>query len=50
MILRLKIDLFIKFACQNYGILSQQKREKYFSVLTEKEVISMQDIIKANML
>jgi len=44
------IDLFIKFACQNYGILSQQKREKYFSVLTEKEVISMQDIIKANML
>lgn len=44
------IDLFIKFACQNHGFVSEQKREKYFERLTNEEISALQEVIKLNML
>ena len=43
------IDLFIKFAIQNHGILGQQKRTKYFVKLTDDEIDQLQSIVKLHM-
>ena len=40
-----KIDLFIEVCRENQGILSASKRKKYFSMLTDEEVGSLEKII-----
>ncbi len=40
------IDLFIKLCLQNNGTLSQKKRVTHFDFLTDKELASMEQIIK----
>ncbi len=40
-----KIDLFIKCVRQNQGKLSSRKKENHFGMLTEDEVITMEEII-----
>ncbi len=44
------IDLFIKFACQNHGFIGEQKRAKYFDMLTKDEISALQEIVKINMI
>lgn len=39
------INLFIRFVMQNHGTLSQQKRTKYFSQLTEEEIRRLENIV-----
>lgn len=43
------IDLFIKFTLQNNGQLSAQKRERYFTLLTDEEIKKTEAIINNNM-
>jgi hypothetical protein len=43
------IDLFIKFSIQNYGVLGQQKRTKYFDKLSELEIERLESIVKSHM-
>lgn len=40
-----QIDLFIKFSLQNNGNLSKNKRERFFSLLTDEEITRMTTII-----
>ncbi len=40
------IDLFIRICAQNKGVLSDAKRKKHFSMLTDDEVAQMQQAIK----
>lgn len=40
------IELLIKFCRQNAYVLSKAKREKYFSMLTDDEVLQLQHIIR----
>ena len=40
------IDLLIKFCRQNGYVLSKAKREKHFSMLTDDEIIQLQDLIR----
>jgi len=37
-----QIDLFIRFTLQNDGVLSENKRKKYFEFLSEEEIKKMQ--------
>ena len=43
-----KIDLFIRFVRQNNGTLSSKKQKDYFSMLTSKEMKSMEKTIRSN--
>ncbi len=45
-----QIDLFIKFVIQNNGSLSSTKRDKFFQLLTEDEIIRLTKIIKEVMI
>ena len=45
-----QIDLFIKLVIQNQGQLSQTKRERFFKLLTDEEVVRLTTIIKTIML
>jgi len=40
------IDLFIRLTIQNKGVLSAAKRKNHFSMLTDQEVVQMQQAIK----
>ncbi|MES2615184.1 MAG: Fic family protein [Bdellovibrionota bacterium] len=44
-----KIDLFIKFVTQNKGVLSNQKKERFFSMLTDDEIECLSKIINETM-
>lgn len=44
-----KIDLFIKFVMQNSGRLSANKKEAYFSLLTEEEIMQLTEIVNETM-
>lgn len=44
------VDLFIKLACQNHGVIAEVKRKKFFASLTEGEILDMQEVVKSNML
>ncbi len=44
------IDLFIKFAIQNNGVIGAQKKSKYFDKLSKQEINHLQKIIKSHML
>ena len=41
------IDLFIQLCLQNNGRLSTRKRESHFSFLTDDELASMEDAVRA---
>jgi len=41
-----KIDLFIKFVIQNKGNLSHQKRDKFFQLLTDAEIVRLTTVVK----
>jgi hypothetical protein len=40
-----KIDLFIKMAKQNNGVLASNKRKRHFSMLTDNEITQLENII-----
>lgn len=40
------LDFFLRCVRENGGKLSQKKREKYFSMLTEEEIEQMEAVIK----
>ena len=44
------IDLFIKMLIQNNGKLGRNKREKYFSMLTDEEIAELIEVVTDNML
>ena len=41
-----RLDLFIRFIRQNEGILPQREKESYFSMLTDKEIQEMENVIQ----
>lgn len=43
------IDLFIKFVMQNQGTLSNQKKERFFSSLTENEIKELTNVVNTIM-
>ncbi len=45
-----KVDQFIKFCIQNEGHLSKSKRDKFFSMITNQEVIQLEEIVRENMI
>ncbi len=42
-----KVDLFIHFVRQNDGRLSERKREKYFTMLSNQEIGEMEKVVKS---
>jgi len=40
------IDLFIRFAVQNKGKLSENKRETYFHMLAQEEIQAMEKVVE----
>ena len=41
-----RIDLFIRFCLQNHGRLSKRKREEFFSMLNDDEVMKMESAVQ----
>ncbi len=43
------LDLFIKLCMQNHGRLSDRKKESHFSLLTEDELTSMEQVVQQHL-